>query len=55
MSPHPPWRKTWGGSMRKMKLLNGAEALIVAGEGALVAAAVMGLKRWRRHSLHSCL
>lgn len=55
VSPHPPWRKTWGGSMRKMKLPNGAEALIVAGEGALVVAAVLGLKRWRRHSLHSCL
>lgn len=55
-SPHPPWRKTWGGSMRRMKKgLDGVEALMAVGEGAPMVAAVLGGKQWWRHSLHSCL
>lgn len=57
-SHHHPWRKTQGGSMRKMRCLDGVEALgavIVGEEGVLMAAAVLGLKWWRRHSLNSCL
>lgn len=57
-SPHSPWRKTGGGSMRKMRWLEGVKALgavVVGEEGDLMVAAVPGLKRRRRHSLNSCL
>lgn len=57
-SPRPPWRKTQRGSMRTMRELDDVEALgvvAVGAEGAPEVAAVLGLKRWRRHSLNSCL
>lgn len=44
--------------MKKMRWLNDVEALgvvIVGEEVALVVAAVLGLKQWRRHSLNPCL
>lgn len=58
VSPHPPSRKTQGGSMRKRRWLDDVEALgaaILGEEGALMFVAVLGLKQWRRHSLNSCL
>lgn len=46
-SHHQPWRKTQGGSMRKMRRLDDVEvlgAVIVWEEGGLIVAAVQGLK-----------